>query len=862
MQVVIVESPAKCKTINKYLGKDYKVLASFGHIRDLPSKDGMVETDNDFAMHYQIADNAKKNVKEIVDAVKAADGLLLATDPDREGEAISWHVLEALKEKKALKDGFTVKRISFNSITKKAVLDALENPRDIDMDLVNAQQARRALDYLVGFSLSPVLWRKLPGSRSAGRVQSVALRVLCKREKEIEEFINQEYWDVKADGTKDKKEKFQVRLTHLEGDKLEKFSLPDEKSAKHAESIIKAGSFKVSKVEKKQQRRNPQAPFTTSTLQQEASRKLGFGAKKTMMLAQQLYEGIAVDGGDAAGLITYMRTDGVSVAPEAIQTTRTLIGKEYGENYLPQANRVYQSKAANAQEAHEAIRPTDPTLKPATVARALSADQLKLYELIWKRMIASQMESAVLDQVAVDISSSDGKAVMRANGSTIRFDGFLKLYRESRDDDGDDADDDSRLLPPLSEGDAIDLTNIDPAQHFTEPPPRYTEASLVKHMEELGIGRPSTYASILSILQERGYAKLEKKRFFPEPRGRVVTSFLVNFFSKYVEYDFTAHLEEELDDISAGKLEWKKVLEQFWKEFSVTVEDAKKLEVTNIITTLNQSLDTFLFPGDGPIEARRKCPSCDEGKLSLKTGKFGSFLGCSNYPECTFTRPLVKEEGDNEESVAIATEPKLLGKDDDGFDVFVKRGPYGFYVQRSDDKDKENLKRSSLPKDMNPEDVDLAQAKRLLTLPREVGKHPETGKKITAAIGRFGPYVKHDKTYASLKEDSVLDIGINRAVVLLAEKALKSGAEPLKVLGEHPKEKGEVAVYDGRYGPYVKHGKINATLPKDADPKTITMEEAVDLIAAKAKKPTKKKAAKKKPAKKKTAAKKTTKKKS
>ena len=837
--VVIVESPAKCKTINKYLGKDFKVLASFGHIRDLPSKDGSVLPDKDFEMLYEISSSSQKHVKEIADAVKKADRLILATDPDREGEAISWHVLEALKQKKALREDLKIERISFDSITKKAVNEALESPREVDMDLVNAQQARRALDYLVGFNLSPVLWRKLPGSKSAGRVQSVALRVICEREDEIEKFISQEYWTIKGDFKTPAGDEFEANLSQVDGKKLDKFAIVDEKSAKEIENTLKDKKYSVKNVEKKESKRRPYAPFTTSTLQQEAARKLGFSATRTMQTAQKLYEGMDI-GGETAGLITYMRTDGVTVAQEAINATRDLISQKYGNEYLPEKQNFYKAKAKNAQEAHEAIRPTDPKRTPDKVKSFLNDDQFKLYELIWKRLIASQTKDVILDQVAADIESDDGKYTFRANGSTVKFDGFYRIYREGRDDDEDEKDENK--LPPLNEGDDQELKKAESEQHFTQPPPRFTEASLVKKLEEMGIGRPSTYASIISVLQDREYVKLETKRFFPEARGRLVTAFLVGFFPKYVEYDFTAELEEELDQISAGELDWKTALSQFWQGFSSSVDGAMKLEFTEVISTLNELLEPLLFPGEGELEEKRTCPTCGEGKLSLKLSKFGAFVGCSNYPDCNYTRQVSNGEGGEEGSNGDG--PTLLGIDENtGMEITLRKGPYGHYVQLGGEVDGEKPKRASLPKGKKPEDIDLEAAQGLLALPREVGAHPETGKMIKANIGRYGPYIEHDRKFVSLKgDDDVLTIGINRAVDLIAAAGDKKGAEPLKVLGAHPETGEDIGVYDGRYGPYVKHQRVNASLPKGTGVEEVTLEEAVELIKKQAaKKKTKRK---------------------
>ncbi len=841
MHILVVESPAKAKTINKYLGSDYKVLASYGHIRDLPSKDGSVLPEKDFAVIYEVDKDAAKNVKEIADAVKKADSLILATDPDREGEAISWHVVEVLKEKKALKD-IPVKRVVFNEITKKAVQDAISHPRDIDMDLVNAQQARRILDYLVGFNLSPILWRKLPGSRSAGRVQSVALRLICEREDEIEKFVSQEYWDIKVDLAKSSGDSFSATLTHINGDKLDKFSLSNEPQVTRVAESLKTKSYTVKSIEKKQQRRNPYPPFTTSTLQQEASRKLGFTAKRTMQLAQKLYEGVDI-GSDTAGLITYMRTDGVQVADEAISAARSVIAKKFGQNYVPGYVRKYESKLKNAQEAHEAIRPTDITRDPDSLKKYLDGDMLDLYDLIWKRMVASQMESAVLDQVIVDIKTTDDNADFRAVGSTLKFPGFYAVYRERDEDEKEDEDED-RSIPPLEEGESLKFLKVNPAQHFTEPPPRYTEASLVKKLEELGIGRPSTYASIIAVLQDREYVKLEKKRFEPEDRGRLVTAFLRSFFKKYVQYDFTAKLEDELDLVSDGKLDWKTLLRSFWQDFSDNVETAGKLDYAEVLNAIDSILGPHFFP-EKPGEDARKCPSCETGRIGIRLGKFGAFIGCSNYPECSYTRALDRisvEEA--EETVGEGEfETKVLGMGKDDQEITLRKGPYGFYIQVGEGDKKNKPKRVGIPKTMDYTTVDLEKALALLTLPRTVGKHPDTGKVIKAGIGRFGPYLQHDGKYKSLgKDDDVLTVGINRAVDLLAQVAEKSAkAAPIKVLGKHPDDEKEVAVYKGRYGPYVKHGKINATLPKDEAPESVTMETALLLLAKKKTKAKKKK---------------------
>lgn len=862
--LVIVESPAKAKTINKYLGKDYKVIASYGHVRDLPPKDGSVRPEEDFAMSWQPGDRSDKQIKEIVKLARDADTIYLATDPDREGEAISWHVTEILKEKKVLNDGAAVRRVTFNEITEKAVKEAFEHARDLDSNLIDAYLARRALDYLVGFNLSPILWRKLPGSRSAGRVQSVALRLIVEREREIEVFRPEEYWSIEAGLQNPDGKDFTARLSRLDGEKLDKMSIGSEGEAKKAVSRIEGQNFTVQTVEKKQVKRNPAPPFITSTLQQEASRKLNFGATQTMRTAQKLYEGVDI-GGETVGLITYMRTDGITLSGQAIAQARHVIEERFGADYLPKSPRAYKSKAKNAQEAHEAIRPTNLSRTPDSVRKYLDADQAALYDLIWKRTLACQMESAVLDQVGVDIANGAGDVVLRATGSVIAFDGFIKVYREDYDDVEEDEDD--KILPPLNEGDAITVQSVTPNQHFTQPPPRYTEASLVKKLEELGIGRPSTYASILQVLQDRGYVHMDKKRFVPEDRGRVVTSFLYHFFQEYVEYDFTASLEEQLDEISAGDVSWKQVLSDFWSEFKSAIDGAKDLTITEVIDRLDADLEPHLFPPDpeGKTDPR-KCPQCEDGRLGLKLGKFGGFIGCSNYPDCRFTRQLmVPHEGDDptlaQGVIELGSEPET------GLPVSLRRGPYGPYVQLGPAEDadpKEKPKRTSIPKTMIISEIDLDVALALLSLPRVLGQHPDTGKDVTAGIGRFGPYVKHDNTFKSIpKDENVLTIGMNRAVDLLAQ-AKKSGrgggAGKLKDLGAHPEDGKPVSVHTGRYGPYIKWNKVNATLPKDTEPDTVTLDDAVALLAKKAEKagakksPAKKKAggAKKPAAKKKT----------
>ncbi len=827
MNVVVVESPAKAKTINKYLGSDYTVLASYGHVRDLPPKDGSVRPEESFAMSWQLAERGAQRVAEIAKAMKTADNLYLATDPDREGEAISWHVLELLQERGVLK-GKTVKRVVFHEITKHAVLEAIAHPRDLDKPLIDAYLARRALDYLVGFTLSPVLWRKLPGARSAGRVQSVALRLICERESEIEIFKAREYWTVEAEFRTPEGGRFTASLTHLDGEKLDKFSLGDEAAAKRAADRIASLDFAVKSVERKQARRNPSPPFTTSTVQQEASRKLGFSARQTMQVAQRLYE---------AGHISYMRTDSVALSNEAVSQARNLIGKDYGAPYLPESPRVYKSNAKNAQEAHEAIRPTDLSRHPKDVAREVEKDQLRLYELIWRRTMASQMASAVLDQVAVDVAANG--TVLRANGSVITFDGFLKLYHEDRDDAPESADEDSRILPPVKEGDRLARESVLPEQHFTQPPPRYTEASLVKKLEELGIGRPSTYASIISVLQDRNYVQLDKKRFIPEDRGRVVTTFLTEFFRDYVEYDFTAQLEDQLDEISDGKIDWKKVLGDFWQAFSKAVAGTKDLTITQVIDALDEALGPHFFPTGEDGKDPRQCTVCGTGRLGLKLGKFGAFIGCSNYPECKFTRRLAIERAEEgSAAAALANGPLNLGNDPaTSLPVTVRKGPWGVYIQLGEATEDAKPKRVSVPKNMDVAALTLDQALALLSLPREVGAHPETGKPIKAGIGRFGPYVQHEKTYVSIPADEdVLVIGLNRAVDLIQSKAARGAGKTaaLREIGAHPEDGKPITVHEGRYGAYVKHGKTNATLPKDSDPMTISLDNAVALLATRA----------------------------
>ncbi|HTU54132.1 MAG TPA: type I DNA topoisomerase [Acetobacteraceae bacterium] len=827
--VVVVESPAKARTINKYLGKGYTVLASLGHVRDLPPKDGSVRPEQDFAMDWQADARGAAQVAAIVKALKGADTLFLATDPDREGEAIAWHVRGMLEEKHAL-EGVAVRRVTFNEITRSAVRTAMAAPRDLDQLLIEAYLARRALDYLVGFTLSPVLWRKLPGSRSAGRVQSVALRLVCEREAEIEAFRSREYWTVEAEFATPAGERFTARLSHLEGKKLEQFSLANAADAARAKEAVEAGAFRVAALERKRTKRNPPPPFTTSTLQQEASRKLGFRAQATMRLAQQLYEGVDLDG-ETVGLITYMRTDGVQMAREAILAIRDHVRDGFGPNYLPPAPREYTAKAKNAQEAHEAIRPTDVARTPASVALHLSPEQRALYELVWKRAVASQMASAELDQVAVDIAEATGKTRLRATGSTVAFDGFFRLYHEDRDEAAED--DENRALPAMAEADKLDRGAVAALQHFTEPPPRYSEASLVKKLEELGIGRPSTYAAILSVLQERSYVRLEKRRFIPEDRGRLVTAFLVSFFNRYVDTGFTATLEEQLDDISGGRADWRAVMRAFWEEFSRAVDQTKDLKISDVIAALDRDLGPHFFPPRADGTDPRLCPACGNGRLGLKLGRFGAFIGCSNYPECPYTRRLAiasEEEGDGE---TLKDGIRILGDDPaTGEPITVRRGPYGLYVQRGESAEKEKKpKRVTLPRGLTGDSLTLEQAVGLLDLPRAVGAHPETGEPITAGLGRFGPFVRMGNVYASLDaDDDVLSVGINRAVDVLAKKLAG-----IRTLGPHPKDGESVAVRRGRFGPYVQHGRIIATLPKGTAAESVTLDEAVALLAEKGK---------------------------
>ena len=824
MPVVVVESPAKAKTINKYLGNDYTVLASYGHVRDLPAKNGSVDPEDGFAMEWEVATDSRKHVKAIADALKDDNALILATDPDREGEAISWHLEEALRKRRAVKKDTSVSRVVFNAITKSAVTEAMENPRDIDQPLVDAYLARRALDYLVGFNLSPVLWRRLPGAKSAGRVQSVCLRLIVEREMEIEAFNAREYWSVKAMLATPRGQEYEARLTVLGGQKLDKFDIENEAAAELAVQAVNSRDLTIKSVEAKPANRNPSPPFMTSTLQQEASRKFGMGARQTMSTAQRLYE---------AGYITYMRTDGIDMAPEAVHAARDAIKDRYGAEYIPDSPRMYKNKAKNAQEAHECIRPTD-MAKDAKELKVTDTDQAKLYDLIWKRTLASQMSAARLERTTVDVSSKDGQVELRATGQVVLFDGFLRVYEEGRDDV---IDDDDKRLPQISQGEPADKRSITPEQHFTQPPPRYTEATLVKRMEELGIGRPSTYASIVTTIQDRDYVRKEKGRLIPEDKGRLVTVFLINFFRQYVGYEFTANLEEELDDVSAGDRNWQNVLDRFWKDFTVSIGEAMDLSITEVLEKINEVLAPHIFPPNEDGTDPRICQVCGNGRLSMRTARSGgAFIGCSNYPECRYTRPFGPPGA--EDNGEIGPDGKILGYD--GEDVIkLFKGRFGPYVQRGEvTDDVPKPPRMSVPKGWDLSELELDKALMLLSLPREIGPHPEDGEMIEASIGRYGPYVRHGRVYANIGSvDDVFEIGMNRAVEELAKKASRgkgrTAAKPLKELGDHP-DGGPVNVMDGRYGPYVKWEKVNATIPKGTEPADVTMEMALELIAAKA----------------------------
>jgi len=798
--LLIVESPAKAKTIGKYLGKDYVVLASFGHVRDLPSKNGSVDPEQNFVMNYQISDSAKKHINEIAKIAKNCEKIILAPDPDREGESIAWHVLEVLKAKKSLKKTTQIQRVVFNTITKNSILAAIKNPRNIDDDLVNAQQARRALDYLFGFTLSPVLWRKLPGSRSAGRVQSVALRVICDRETEIELFKSQEYWDIKVDLGKEK-ESFLAVLTHIDDQKLDKFAIENEEKALKIANNLENKNYKVESIIRKNTRRRPYPPFITSSLQQEASRKLGFSTKRTMQVAQKLYEGVAIND-EVQGLITYMRTDGVYVDPEAIGNARNYIQSNYGDKYLPEKPINYQQKAKNTQEAHEAIRPVNPALAPKDIEGFLDLDQFKLYNLIWKRMVASQMSDVIMDQLTAIIVTNPDYGKLKTTGSVIKFDGFYVLYNEDKDDE--DEEENNKKLPNLAEKDELKFLKVMPKQHFTEPPPRYSEASLVKKMEELGIGRPSTYSAIISVLQDRNYVKLEKKRFLPEQRGRIVTTFLKDFFPQYVAYDYTSDLEGDLDVIASGKLNWQKFLDNFWQKFHKNTDLILEKPMPEILDKLTESMGPTIFGLDDEGKLKNNCPSCNDGKLGVKVGKFGVFIACSNYPECKHNEQIVKNDGDASQASSAMFEPKLLGKSNNfKGEVFVKKGPYGFYIELVKDEslltDEEKFtkrgkkkvikpKRSAIPKDIIIDDVDLKLAEKLLSLPRIIGINPENNLEMKASIGPFGPYLFNDGVYISVKEDNILDIDLDRALIVFKE-GLEKKKNSVKKGGRGKKKK-------------------------------------------------------------------------
>ena len=839
MNLVIVESPAKAKTINKYLGKDYTVLASYGHIRDLPSKNGSVDPENKFKMIWEVDSFSKKYLKEITDVAKDSDKIILATDPDREGEAIAWHVKEFLDEKKILKDK-KIERVVFNEITKKAVINGIENPRSLEGQLVDAYMARRALDYLVGFNISPILWTKLPGSKSAGRVQSVALRLLTEREHEIEVFNPEEFWTINVNFITSSKNILTSSISELNGEKIEKFSFRNKEDVNNAISKIKEKKYSIKDITSKIYTRNPSGPFTTSTLQQSASSKLGFGASRTMQIAQRLYQGIEIDG-DTKGLITYMRTDGTNISKEAIPLFRKYIEENYGDDYLPeQANNYSGKKAKNAQEAHEAIRPTEIKNSPESIKKYLSTDQYKLYDLIWSRALSSQMQPAKFDRKTILITSEDGKNILKSSGSTVKFDGFLKLQKI-------DENDDEKILPEVSKG-PIEIKEFNDEQHFTQPPPRFSEASLVKKLEELGIGRPSTYASIISVISNRGYADIVNKRFFPTDRGKLLSAFLEKLFSRYVDYDFTAKLEDQLDDITSGKENWIKVLDQFWIDFNKNVLNVKEKRTREVLDLLNDSLGKLIFDTDENGKIDRKCKLCQTGELSLKNSfRGGAFIGCSGYPECKFTRPLSKIKASQQVNLA---EPKLIGKNDIGKDIYLKNGRFGPYLQyelsdeeienikkpktktKKKKKEESNFKNVSIPKGLDIENVDLDKAKYLCSLPKIIGKHPDLDKDITINVGRFGPYLKCDNKSARLESiDELFNIGLNRAITLISEaKPGRISSSMIKDLGEHPEDKKPVRIMKGQYGPYIKYKSLNATIPEEKDPAELTMEEALILI--------------------------------
>ena len=843
MNLVIVESPAKAKTINKYLGNNYTVLASYGHIRDLPSKTGSVDPENKFKMIWEVDSFSKKYLKEITDAAKESDKIILATDPDREGEAIAWHVKEFLNEKKLLKDK-EIERVVFNEITKKAVIHGIENPRQIEPLLVDAYMARRALDYLVGFNISPILWTKLPGSKSAGRVQSVALKLVTEREHEIESFKPDEFWTLSVEFTDNKNQKITSSISQLNGNKIEKFSFKNKDEINKAISSIKDKNFNITDISRKVINRNPSGPFTTSTLQQTASSRLGFGASRTMQIAQKLYQGIDIEG-ETIGLITYMRTDGTNLSADAVSTFRDYIQKEIGKEYLPKNVLNYSGKKAkNAQEAHEAIRPTDIIRTPQSVKKYLSTDQNKLYDLIWSRALSSQMESAKFDRNTITITSDNDDTICKASGSVLKFDGFLKVYNTPNKDD------DEGILPEMSKG-PINIEALLDEQHFTQPPPRYSEASLVKKLEELGIGRPSTYASIISTIANRGYAEILNKRFFPTDRGKLISAFLEKLFSKYVDYNFTAGLEDQLDEITTGKESWIKVLELFWKDFNNNVEEVKEKRTREVLDLLNDSLGDLVFDKDNEGNVVRKCQLCNSGTLSLKNSfRGGAFIGCSNYPDCKFTRPLSKAKA---AAQAQLTEPKFIGKHINGNDIVLKNGRFGPYLQyekildeievekvtKKKKKSKklksdvnELLKNVSIPKGLELESIDLEKAQFLCALPKSLGINPENQKEITLNTGRFGPYLKCENKSARIENiEEIFSIGLNRAITLITEaKPGRMSSSIIKDLGEHPEDKKPVRVMKGQYGPYIKYKSINATIPEEKDPTELTMEEALILI--------------------------------
>ena len=839
MNLVIVESPAKAKTINKYLGDNFTVLASYGHIRDLPSKNGSVDPDNQFKMIWEVDSFSKKYLKEITDVAKESDKIILATDPDREGEAIAWHVKQFLDEKKLLK-GKKVERVVFNEITKKAVTNGIENPREIEAQLVDAYMARRALDYLVGFNISPILWTKLPGSKSAGRVQSVALKLLTEREHEIEIFKPEEFWTLNVIFSNAKDIKITSSPFQLEGNKIEKFSFKNKEEINKAIEKIKSKNYEITDISSKIYTRNPSGPFTTSTLQQSASSKLGFGASRTMQIAQRLYQGIDIDG-DTKGLITYMRTDGTNISKDAVDDFRNYITKTYGNDYLPdQPNNYSGKKAKNAQEAHEAIRPTDINNDPSMLKKYLSSDQHKLYNLIWSRALSSQMQTAKFDRKTIILTSDDGKNIFKASGSVIKFDGFLKLYKI------DENNDEEKILPEVSKG-PINIESFIDEQHFTQPPPRYSEASIVKKLEELGIGRPSTYASIISVITNRGYADILNKRFFPTDRGKLISAFLEKLFTKYVDYNFTAKLEDQLDDITSGKEDWIKVLEQFWNDFNKNVSQVKEKRTREVLDMLNESLGSLIFETDSNGSIDRKCKLCQTGQLSLKNSfRGGAFIGCSNYPECKFTRPLSKVKAAEQINLA---EPRYIGKNEMDKDIFLKNGRFGPYLQyekelnevedtkkkkkKKNKKDvNQNLKNVSIPKGIDIDSIDLDRAKFLCSLPKSLGTNPENNREILLNSGRFGPYLKCENKSARLENvEDIFTIGLNRAITLIADaKPGRISSSLIKDLGEHPEDKKPVRIMKGQYGPYIKYKSLNATIPEEKDPTEITMEEALILI--------------------------------